>query len=143
MNLKQKNIALFFGFVISLWLTYQFSISNTFESIHKYNALVNQKKFLSNVPQQINYLKQQRVYYDSILEKNKITAENSFQNNLLQIVNSFAIKNQLKITAFNEPHEVIKNDAILKTYTFKVDGAFNQILKLLNMLVHYHHIVQK
>ncbi len=137
MSLKQKNIALISGFVILLWLTYQFSISNTLEAKHKYNALMNQKQLLSNLPKQINYLKQQHVYYDSILEKNKITAESSFQNNLLQIMNSFATKNDLKIIAFNEPHEVIKNDAILKTYTFKVKGSFNQILKLLNTLEQY------
>lgn len=137
MSLKQKNIALITGFVILLWLTYQFSISNTIEVKHKYNALLAQKELISNVPQQISYLKQQDLYYNAILEKNKITAESSFQNNLLQIINSFATKNQLKIIAFNEPHEVIKNDAILKTYTFKVKGSFNQILKLLHVLEQY------
>lgn len=137
MSLKQKNIALISGFVILLWLTYQFSISNTLEAKHEYNALMNQKQLLSNLPKQIDYLKQQCVYYDSILEKNKITAENSFQNNLLQIINSFALKKKLKIIAFNEPHEIIKNDAVLKTYIFTIKGSFNQILKLLNTLEQY------
>ena len=137
MSLKQKNMALITGFVILLWLVYQFSIDNTIEVKHKYNALSAQKEMTSNVPEQISYLKQQNTYYNSILEKNKITVESSFQNNLLQIINSFVIKNELKIVAFDEPHEVIKNDAILKTYTFKVKGTFNQILKLLNTLEQY------
>ncbi len=96
--------------------------------------MFNQKELLSNFLQQINYLKQQNHYFDTVLEKNKITAQSSFQNNLLQIVNSYTKKYQLKIVAFNESHEVIKNNAILKTYTFRVKGSFNQILQLLHTL---------
>ena len=59
MSLKQKNIALIVGFVSLLGLTYQFSIDNTLEIKRKYNTLLAQKELLSNVPQQISYLKQQ------------------------------------------------------------------------------------
>ncbi len=134
MSLKQKNIILLVGFVILLWLTYQFSIANTFEAKRKYNTLLNQKVLLSNIPEQINYLKQQNEYFDTILEKNKITVGSSFQNNLLQFINTYATDNQLKIVAFNEPHQFIKNDAILKTYSFTLKGSFTNILQLIYKL---------
>ncbi len=137
MSLKHKNIALLGGFVILLWLTYQLSIAKTFEAKNRHDSLFDQKELISNVPQQISYLKQQNEYFNSVLEKNKITAESSFQNNLLQIINSYATKNQLKIINFNEPHKAIKNDAVLKTYSFTVQGSFNQILQLLQTLEQY------
>ena len=106
MSLKQKNIALLIGFFIFLWFSYQFSIANTLEAKRKYNNLIDQKELLINIPQKINYLKQENKYLDSLLETNKINIESSFQNNLLQILNAYATKNQLKIVTFNEPHQI-------------------------------------
>lgn len=137
MSLKQKNIVLLIGFVLLLWLTYQFSITKTFEAKNEYNTLLNQKELLSNVPQKISYLKQQNKHLDSLLETNKITVESSFQNNLLQFINNYAIDNQLKLVAFNEPHQFVENDAILKTYSFTVKGSFNMILQLIHTLENY------
>ncbi len=68
------------------------------------------------------------------VEKNKITVGSSFQNNLLQFINTYATDNQLKIVAFNEPHQFIKNDAILKTYSFTLKGSFTNILQLIYKL---------
>ncbi len=134
MSLKQKNIVLLIGFVLLLWLTYQFSIAKIFEAKNEYNTLLNQKELLSNVPEQINYLKQQNEYFDTILEKNKISIESSFQNNLLQFINNYATDNQLKLVAFNEPHQFVENDAILKTYSFTVKGNYASILKLIHKI---------
>ena len=134
MSLKQKNIALITGFFLLLWLTYQFSIAKTFVAKNEYNTLLNQKELLSNVPQKISYLKQQNKYLDSLLETNKITIESSFQNNLLQFINNYATYNQLKLVAFNEPHQFVKYDAILKTYSFTVKGNYANILKLIHKI---------
>lgn len=134
MSLKQKNIILLVGFIVLLWITYQFSISKTLEARSTYNTLSRQKEAISNIPQQVNYLKQQNTHYDSLLEKNKISAESSFQNNLLQTINSFATNNNLKIVSFNEPHQFIKDDAILKTYSFTIKGSYANTLKLIYKL---------
>lgn len=131
MSLQQKNIALLAGFIILLWLAYILSISKTFEIKNKYSTLNDQKEVITNIPQQLNYLNQQNAHYDTLLEENKISTTSSFQNNLLQIINSFSDANALKIVAFNEPHTFIKNDAILKTYSFRVKGNYGNILKLI------------
>lgn len=137
MNLKQKNIALLSVFLVLLWITYHFSISKTIEAKSKYDSLTAQKDLVSNVNEQMHYLNQQNVYLDSILNKNKIATESSFQNNLLTLLNSFAAENKLEIIFFNEPHTYNKKDAVLKTYSFTVKGNYNKILKLIYTLENY------
>lgn len=137
MNSKKKNILLLLAFLVLLWVTYHFSISNTVEAKNKYNSLTEQKDLVSNISEQMHYLNQQNVYLDSILSKNKITTESSFQNNLLSILNSFATQNRLNIISFNEPHTFNRNDAVLKTYSFTVKGNFNKILQLIHTLENY------
>jgi len=132
MSLKQKNIALIVGFVSLLGLTYQFSIDNTLEIKRKYNTLLAQKELLSNVPQQISYLKQQNVYYDSILEKNKIAIESSFQNNLLSHINSFVTDGKIQVISFIEPHTYSSENAVIKTFSFTIKGNYKNILQLIN-----------
>jgi len=134
MSLKHQNIILFTGLIILLWIAYQFAIANTLEAKNRYNTLLKHKELTSNIPQQINYLKQQNRYFDSVLKKNKINSESSFQNNLLQIINSFTDKNGLTIISFNEPHLTVRNETLLKTYIFTVKGNFKQILELIYAL---------
>lgn len=131
MDAKKKNIGLLIGFIILLVIAYNFSISKTLESRKQHLALKEQKESLNEIPNQIDYLKQQNKYYDEVLKKNQISTKSSFQNNLLKIVNSFAIKNNLKITGFKEPHVLRQNDAVTKTYNFSVKGNYTSILKLL------------
>lgn len=137
MNLKQKNIALLSTFLVLLWATYHFSISKTIEAKKKYYSLSEQKDLMSNVNEQILYLNQQNVFLDSILGKNKITTESSFQNNLLSLLNSFTTDNKLKIISFNEPHTYNRDDAVLQTFSFTVKGSFNMILQLIHTLENY------
>jgi len=134
---KRKNIGILIGFILLLFIAYKFSISKTIESRKLHNSLQKQKESLSNLPNQIAYLKQQNKYYDEILEKNQISTDISFQNNLLKIVNSFAEKNNLKITGFKEPHILTQNDAVTKTYNFSVKGNYTSILKLLYSIEQY------
>jgi len=137
MNIDKKNIGLLIGFLVMLFIAYKFSISKTFKVKNEYEKLKNEQERISDLPNQISYLKQQSAYYDQILLKNQISSENSFQNNLLTIVNSYASKNDLEIMGFKQPHVFPEKDAIIKTYNFSVKGNYTSILKLLYSIEQY------
>lgn len=134
MNLKQKNIALFIGMLLLFWIAYQFSFSNTFALKKQYTNLKKEKELFTNVPQKMIQLKQQNVYYDSILRSKKISTESSFQNNLLRTITSFADTTNIKIVAFNNPHIFKTDNAIFNTFSFTLKGSFSRITQLIYQL---------
>ncbi|WP_405567976.1 hypothetical protein [Polaribacter sp. Asnod6-C07] len=131
---KQKNTALVIGFLILLFISYQFSIKNTFVLKKRVNELKKEKELLSNANQRILNLQQENRYLDSILAKKEISIENSFQQTLLQKLNTFKKSIPLSIISFNEPHTIEQNNTIVKTYSFEIKGTFSSLLKLLNTL---------
>jgi hypothetical protein len=133
-NPKQKNIALLLGFVILFWIAYQLSFSNTFALKKQYAALKKEQELFSNISHKLIQLKQQNQYYDSILKSKKIATENSFQNNLLQTISSFADTTNIKIVSFQNPHLFKTDNAIINTYSFTVNGDFSKITQLIYSL---------
>lgn len=134
MSTKNKNIILLIGFIVALWMIYALAISNSMAARKKYYKLQNQKMSISNMPQRLNYLNQQNKYLDSLLRKNNIKTGTTFQNNLLQHIDTFASMYELKIVTFNEPHQFTKKEAILRTYSFSVKGYYKNILSLIHNL---------
>jgi len=131
MHLNKKNIVLFFWLILLLWISYIFSFSKSFEVLNKYKALSKEKEMLKSIPNQIIKLKKENVYLDSLLAKNKLSSESSFQNNLLQHISSYGKENNLKIVSFNSPHVFSKNESTMKTFSFSVKGNYTSIIKLI------------
>ena len=134
MSLKHKNIALLIGFILLLWLSYMLSFSKTLELKERHSALKKEQELLSNVSQKLLILKQQEVYYDSILRSKKISIESSFQNNLLSKINGFADSTNIKVVSFQNPHVFEQDGAEVLTYSFTLRGSFNQITRLIYQL---------
>ncbi len=128
---KQKNIALLVGFAILLFLSYQLSFSKTFQLKKQYQTLKKEQKLLTNVSEKLLTLKQENSYYDSILKSKKISATNSFQNNLLQRVTTFADSTGISIVSFNNPHILQMDNATINTYSFTLNGNFTAIIRLI------------
>lgn len=131
MTLKQKNTALGIGSIFLFWMAYQFSFSNTFALKKQYQTLKIEQENYTNVPQKLVQLKQQNVYYDSILKSKKISTEVSFQSNLLQTITAFADSTQLKIINFNNPHVFKSDNTHFNTFSFTVNGSFSKITQLI------------
>ncbi|PQJ76535.1 hypothetical protein [Polaribacter glomeratus] len=131
---QQKNIGLVAGFLILLLISYQFSIKKTLELKDSASELKKEKEMLSNASQRIFDLQQENKYLDSILQKKEISIENSFQQTLLQKLNSFQKIVPVEIISFNEPHTFEENNTILKTYSFEIKGEFSSLIKLMNTL---------
>ncbi|PQJ80292.1 hypothetical protein [Polaribacter porphyrae] len=134
MNDKQKNIALVIGFVLLFIISYVFSIQKTIDVKKSAKSLYKEKELLENASQRIFLLQQENKYLDSILKAKEISIENSFQQTLLQKLNSFQAKVPIDIIAFSEPHTIEENSTLLKTYSFEIKGTFNALLQLLNTL---------
>lgn len=139
MNLKQKNGLLLFGFLLLVWIAYVFSFSKTIEAMQNYNILKHENELFASASQNINNLKQEVNYYNAKLSEYQISSESSFQNNLLNTLNDFSQKNQLKIINFKDPHRFqIDNNALQETYTFTVESDFNSIVSLIYSLEQHH-----
>ncbi len=134
MSLKQKNIVLLIGIVILLWAGYLLSFSNTFELKNKYQKLKKEQDLFTNVSQKLTQLKQQNVYYDSILKSKQISTESSFQNNLLKTITTLADTTSIKVVNFNNPHSFKTDNALINTFTFKLKGSFSKITQLIYQL---------
>jgi hypothetical protein len=128
-----KNRLLVGGFVVLLFLCYKFAILNTFTLKAEHSKLFKEQKIFENTPKQIALLKKKEQYYDSLLTKYKI-GETSLQNNLLNTVTSFAKTHDLKVVDFAEPHEYAEKSLTVNTYSFTVEGHFNNILQLIYTL---------
>jgi len=133
MSKKQKNIALIICFVLILFICYKLAINKTIHQKQQLNKLSKELLLFKNAPKQLSLLKQKEVYYDSLLTKYQLDGS-SIQNNLLKVINTFSNDNNLKVVSFLEPHTITKNDLIVKTYEFVVEGNYNDINQLIFQL---------
>ena len=139
MKLNQKNSILLVGFLLLVWGAYIFSFSKTIEAKQRYNELKQEDELFTSASQNIHSLKQQDVYYNSILSKHQISTESSFQSNLLNSLNVYSQENKLKIIGFKDSHLFqLSNNAIQKTYIFTVESDYNSIIKLIYNLEQEH-----
>lgn len=134
MSDKQKNIALIAGFLLLLIISYVFSIQKTFDLKTRVTSLKKDKELLSNANERIFSLQQENKYLDSILKLKDLSIENSFQQTLLNKLNTFSKKESIDIISFHEPHSFIQNNTHLNTYFFEIKGSFNALLKLVNTI---------
>lgn len=130
MTSKNKNIVLVVGFFLALIVAYNYAISNTLKERKSYITLKKQELLFKNAPKQLSVLKQKEKHYDSLLVAYKLNGH-SIQNNLLKTINNFASANNLKVLDFLEPHTIKKEDLIVKTYQFTLEGPYNAIVKLI------------
>ncbi len=133
MTNKTKNIALLSGFAIALLICYKFAIANTIDARKEYDDLKKQEALFGNTPKQLSILRQKEKYYDAILEKYQLN-EGSIQNNLLKTINSFSNTGNIKVVSFLEPHLYKKNDLLVKTYQFTLEGDYNSIIRGIHLL---------
>lgn len=134
MDIKLKNKILVVGFIVVLFIIYEFAISKTIETNKIVSQLTIEKSLLKNVSNKILDLKTKEAQLDAILKKRNISISNSFQQMLLQNVTSFAQKNELQIIAFSEPHTYNTNITRLATYSFEIKGSFISLLKMICFL---------
>lgn len=134
MRLNKKNKLLLLGFILVLYIAYSFAFSNTYRYYKEYNI---KKDLLVTSNIAVTYLPQLQLKeksLDSLLSKNKLSNNDSFQNELLKNLSLLANKNGLKIIDFKEPISFIENNQTIVNYPFTLQGPYNGSLKLLNSI---------
>lgn len=124
---------LIIGFILALIVCYQLAINKTLEQKEQYSVMSKEALMFKNAPKQLSLLKQKEIYYDSLLTKYQLDGS-SIQNNLLKVINRFAVNNDIKVISFLEPHLMVENELIIKTYEFVIEGDYNAINKLIYQL---------
>lgn len=132
MNSKQRNIALVIGFVVMLFISYQFAIRRTLELGVKIEKLEKDKTLLDNAEAEIQQLTLEGRYLDSILKSNDLSIENTFQQTLLIKVTQCTDKHNLKLIAADEPHSFVSDGTNLLTYEIEVRGSFRNLMLFAN-----------
>jgi len=133
MNNTVKNRLLIGGFILALFICYKLAIANTVALKSEYSQLTKEQQLFKNTPKQIALLKKKQQYYDSLLRVYKIGGT-SLQNNLLNAITTFSKENDLKVVDFLEPHTFTEKSLTVNTYSFTVEGHFNNILQLIYTL---------
>lgn len=134
MSPKQKNIALIFGFILLLWIAHQLSFSKTLELKQQHTVLKEDAYLFENSSQKLRSLQRENQYYDSILKSKRISTDKSFQNNLLSTINTYVDSTNIKVVSFENPHVFQQEEAEILTYSFTLQGNFNQITQLIYLL---------
>ena len=134
MTIKQKNRALLIGLAVLLFVAYQFSFKKTFELKDTINRLTADKVQLDNAGGRLQFLQQQNAYLDSILQSNDLSANQTFEQNLLQKVNRLREAHKVKLLSLTEPHKYQADGAIVESYTLEVKGDFRNLMLFSNEL---------
>ena len=133
MKLNRKNKLLLLGLILTLYFCYSFAIEKTLDYYRKYK---NQKELIDNTnnkPKLLANLLLKEKEIDQWLSKNDYMST-SFQNELLKHLNNYGSIHNLKIVDFKEPHKIIENNTEINSYSFSVDGSFNNVLGLINTI---------
>ena len=133
MSPKRKNIALIIGFILTLVVCYKLAIVNTIEQHGLYSNMQQEQILFETMPQQLAQLYQKKRFYDSILGAYQIKGS-SVQNNLIQTIGAFSKEKDIKIVEFLEPHLQQKEDLVIKTYQFVLEGDFQSLNGLIYKL---------
>lgn len=121
------------GILVVGILCFNLAISNTIELKREYEKLSKEVLFFNNVSEELALLNQKKKYSDSILLE--MNLENtSMENNLLRIINIEAIKNNLDVIDFNNPHIFIDKSGEIDTHIFTLQGSFSSIIKSIYQL---------
>ena len=128
MEYKQKNRALVIGFVILLFVAYQFSLKKTLELHTSVNKLTKEKALLSNAGERIQSLQLENKGLNSFLESNNVSADQSFEQTLFERMTNLKEQYNLKIVSFNELHKFESDGAMLLSYTIEIKGDCRNLM---------------
>ncbi|MEL4309117.1 hypothetical protein [Joostella sp. CR20] len=130
MKNKTKNMIFVGGFLLVLFICYQFSFSKTLSLYSAYTDLKKERVLFESIPKQHYMLVKQNRYLDSLLNEYQIGGT-SLQNNLLKALNANKDSLGFKLVTFNKTHIFKQEQLTVNSHVFTLEGTFEVILKLL------------
>lgn len=133
MRINGKNKLLVLGMLLMLLASYKFAIHNTLEARSESLRLELRQNQVGNIPKTIAALRQKEVHYDSVLKKMDV-GDTSVQNHLLRVINQKAKMHTVKVMDFNRPHIGTDGENEIYTYSFNIEGAYTDLLKVVHSI---------
>ncbi|MEL6917968.1 MAG: hypothetical protein AAFO99_09580 [Bacteroidota bacterium] len=133
MNSGLKNKILFAGILLLLVACYRLAIGKTLDLRSEHRLLEEKTTSLKDTPARLAILRKKERYYDSIIQRTDLGGT-SVQNNLLRFLNRETLKNGAKIIDFRPPHIFRDENREVTTYSFKIQGSYNHILRTVYLL---------
>jgi len=127
---QQKNKALVIVGILLFIICYLFAFRNTIELYNKNKQAEQKLTSLENAPQQIAGLNTRLTFLNSRVKQ--YVRDNDFeQEDVLVEISNFCKENKLKIVEFPKSTLKRKEDIVIETFTFKVEGNFTNLVKLI------------
>ena len=134
MTNKQKNIYLWLGSFLVLLLAYQFNIKETL-NLRQANQQHQQAiARATNIDADIEKYQGQLTAFNA----NAVTSYS--QENLLELLSTFCVQQDLLIKGFPEPKTYQEADYTIVSNRIEVEGSFSDIVQLVYDLEHVHRI---
>lgn len=130
MKSKHRFFLLLTSTGLLLALSYFGAISKTLAIRSNYVKLKAASVSDANIAQQLQLLSRKEAYYDSLVQKMNLS-NTSLENNLLKTLNEEIALTDVKLKAFNAPHQFANGTASYTTVSFSLEGGFVPILKVL------------
>lgn len=133
MSRNNKIVVLVLGICSFYFLAYYFAISKTVDARIEIKELRSSYQNNQRISKNFLKLEKQNSYFDSIIQKNRIS-NTSLQNNILMYLNNYTKEEEnrsVNIVKFHKEHTaIIKNT---KVFSFIIDlkGSYRAIEKLL------------
>ncbi|HNU34434.1 MAG TPA: hypothetical protein PKN75_12680 [Bacteroidia bacterium] len=130
MSYKNRKIILIGSLVLLFYVSWKLAISKTIDEIRlnkEYEARLNG---INDLPNEIVELKK----YLADNEKSEyllVESDTDATKRILDVVTRFCDGNSLLLSSFDKVNKTQINDLILLTQTFKVEGGYNSLLKLI------------
>jgi hypothetical protein len=138
MTLKQKNNLLILTLGVLLFVAYQFAFKKTIALQRDFTELTDKKEKLSQNKLQLGLLVQENRYLDSILNSNNLSADRSFEQNLLSKIDQLRNKHKVKVVSIPEPHLYKDNAGVIHTYSLELTGDFRDLMLFSSELEKLH-----
>ena len=140
LNYKQKCYALFLGFVMFLYIGYNFSFSDTFKMVSEINEKEQKLSWLKEKEKELPALKAKMDEFEKAFSKKDSMA---VRDKLTAFISDFAENNNCLVTEI-PTNTSFKNDNLnVQTNTFTIKGNFNNLLSLLYKLeIEYKYVAK-
>ncbi|MEX0274115.1 MAG: hypothetical protein AB3N16_07040 [Flavobacteriaceae bacterium] len=133
MQLDKKNKLLLVGVLLLAFASYKLALEKTLMLKNETQRLTTQVEQFKDVPNKLAMLNQKNDHFDSVLGGMDMV-DTSVQNNLLRTLNQESSRHKVSVIDFNKPHVYQLGDNELNTYSFKIQGDFVNVLKVLHLL---------
>ncbi|MDD2196883.1 MAG: hypothetical protein PHE03_10365 [Bacteroidales bacterium] len=127
---RSKFLYLLIASVALMWIVYILSIKETLRIKKQYLEVARQTERVGNATQSILFYERELSRVDSLVGSDKYMG-NYTQEQLLQKISEYSIKEKINILSFPGPHVYIENNYRVFTYQVEISGDYASLLWLL------------